>query len=32
MWTRHAWNKFAKKETTIRTNAGHEVIDVAHVP
>jgi hypothetical protein len=31
MWTRHAWNEFAKKETTIRANARHEVIDVAHV-
>ena len=32
MWTRHTRNKFSEKETTIRANARHEVIDVAHAP
>ena len=32
MWTRHTRNKFSEKETTIRANACHEVIDVAHAP
>jgi len=31
MWTRHARNEFSEKETTIRANARHEVIDVAHI-
>ena len=31
MWTRHTRNKFSEKETTIRANARHEVIDVAHI-
>ena len=31
MWTRHARNEFSEKETTIRANARHEIIDVAHI-
>ena len=31
MWTRHTRNEFSEKETTIRANARHEVIDVAHI-
>ncbi len=31
MWTRHARNEFSEKEATIRANARHEVIDVAHI-
>ena len=31
MWTRHTRNEFSEKETTIRANAGHEVIDAVHV-
>lgn len=30
MRARHAWNKFAKKETTIRADTCQKVIDVAH--
>ena len=31
MWDKALVNEFSEKETTVRANARHEVIDVAHI-